>query len=69
METQRERTSNKGALVGAGGTLPPSTASSARRRSLRTEARRRRIMANVVFVCSSAVAIGVFAIAYALLKP
>jgi hypothetical protein len=69
METQTERTSNRGALTGTGDALPTHAPSSARRRSLRTEARRRRIMANVVFVCSSAVAIGVFAIAYALLKP
>lgn len=40
----------------------------AKRKSLRTEARRRRIMANVFFVCSSAVVLAVVGICYALLR-
>jgi hypothetical protein len=39
-----------------------------KRKSLRTEARRRRIMANVFFVCSSAVTLAVVGICYALLR-
>jgi hypothetical protein len=39
-----------------------------RRKSLRSEARRRRIMANVFFVCSSVAALAVVGICYALLR-
>jgi hypothetical protein len=36
--------------------------------SLRAQARRRRIQANIIFVCSSAVAIGVVGLCYLLLR-
>jgi hypothetical protein len=39
-----------------------------KRKSLRGEARRRRILANLFFVCSSAVVIAVVTICYALLR-
>ena len=41
---------------------------SPKRKSLRVEARRRRILANLFFVCSSAVVLAVVAICYALLR-
>jgi hypothetical protein len=41
---------------------------SSRRQSLRTEARRRRIMANIVFVTGSVAVVAVVGICYALLS-
>ncbi len=45
-----------------------STVHALKRKSLRSEARRRRIMANIFFVCSSVVGLAVVGICYALLR-
>jgi hypothetical protein len=62
--------SSQGSPQGYESTLPAvePAARALKRRSLRSEARRRRILANVVFVCSSVVALAVLGICYALLR-
>ena len=60
-------TSNELAAIGYAPAAPAAPRTT-RRKSLRSEARRRRIMANIFFVCSSAVVVAVVGICYALLR-
>jgi hypothetical protein len=71
MEIQGRRDrSNQGSSLGYESALPTAEPASRalKRKSLRSEARRRRILANIFFVCSSAVALAVVGICYALLR-
>jgi hypothetical protein len=67
METESVRTSSNQALVDTGEAMPLPRRPSSRNQSLRSEARRRRTLANIMVVCSSVVAIAVVGICYALL--
>lgn len=67
MEIQARRDGSDEGLLGherVAGPVPRGL----KRKSLRSEARRRRILANVFFVCSSVVALAVVGICYALLR-
>ena len=67
METARQNAPHE-SLFETGEAVPLRRSPSARRTSLRAEARRRRFMANVAVVCSSVVAVAVVGICYALLS-
>jgi hypothetical protein len=67
METESLRAPQRESLLDTGEAMPLPR-STARRQSVRAEAKRRRRMANIMFVCSSAVAIAVIGLCYALLS-
>jgi len=67
MEIETVSASSRQSLVDTGEAIPLPRRSSSRNQSLRSEARRRRTLANIMVVCSSVVAIAVVGICYALL--
>jgi hypothetical protein len=67
MEMEALRAPQSEALLDTGEASPLPERPSQRHASLRVEARRRRVMANLFLVCSSVVAVAVLAICYALL--